>query len=153
MNNFSLKQKIIGAVVVIGLILIVIFQRGLYSSSGGNPVNSSQNEPSSATDIQLVKTNPSPLNDATILPNQTIEFTFNKELVNDPTKRVLFEPEVDYKIELSSDRKTVKIILNKPYELGAFYRVTIKPELKFEGDKTLNREENFNFKTIDYSGV
>lgn len=151
MTNLTLKQKIIGLIVAVGIALIAIFQQGLGGKSPA--ITPKLLDDSQTQEIKIISTNPSPLEETTILPTQTIEITFNQPLENAPEFRTIMDPKADYKIELSDDRKTAKIIPNKPYVLGGGYTLHILGNTKFEGKRELNREEIFHFKTISYSGV
>lgn len=159
--NLSLTQKIIAAVIAIGVILIAIFQMGL--GGMGFPVVEqsqesrvrSQEIPESA-DPQVVSTNPAPLKEkkeVTILPTQVLEFSFNRPLENVPETKITLEPTHDFKVELSEDRKTVKVIPVKPFELGQGYTIFIKSDTKFDGGKNLGSDTDFHFTTISYKGV
>jgi hypothetical protein len=156
MPNFSLKQKIIAAVVALGLILIAIFNFGLSTPSK----DESEATPEAAVNeartdkVVVVSTNPANLDGATILPTQPIEITFNLPLENEPELKRQWDPEdTDVKTELSSDRKTVKFTPNKPLIFGEDYTLTIKVDTKFEGQKRLDNELIYHIKTISYSGV
>lgn len=165
----NLKQKIIGIVVVLGIVLLVLYQTGWYGkitrkldsrfrsprfagAAGGNDGMKNQNIV--VQEIKIVSTNPSPLEESTILPTQTIELTFNQAVEGGTGEvKTLIEPKTDYKIELSDDRKTARVVPTKPYLLGQGYTLHILGNTKFEGKKELGREEIFHFKTISYSGV
>src|SRR3989338_264655 len=70
---------------------------------------------------QIISTKPDPLDNIIIPADQIIEISFNRPLQNAPEFRIKFEPKIEFKVELSSDRKTAKIIPIKPYELGSSY--------------------------------
>lgn len=117
------------------------------TSQAPSPVAQQSNSP------QIVSTNPDPLDNATIPASQIIEINFNIPLQNVPEFKTRMDPKIDYKVELSQDRKTAKIIPSKPYELGATYTFFISPESKFDGDGKLDGEKIFHFHTIKYTGV
>lgn len=149
MNNLSLKQKIIVAIVAIGIALIAIFKFDFYSTGAPQKnISADQNAPAS-----VVATNPSPLENSTILPTQTIEITFNKPIENAGEVKNKIDPKADIKVSLSDDRKTVKVTPNKPYELGQGYTFFITSDTKFDGHRLLGHEEVFHFTTISYNGV
>lgn len=155
MSKFSLKQIIIGVVAVVGALLILIFGRGLYSST---PTSQIQTEVKSAKiedskEIKVVSTNPENLDGSVILPNQTIEITFNQPMENRGEFKNKIEPVAEYEIKLSDDRKTAKIILAKPFNLGTGYTLFIKPDTKFDGKRTLDKEIIYHFNTISYKGI
>lgn len=149
-----LKQKIIAAVIALGLILIAIFNKGL-APKNESPINTPKKTGQQVqTDTpELISTNPSPLDGTTILPTQIIEFQFNLPLENDAETKITLDPKVEYKIELSNDKKTAKIIPLKPFTLGQGYTLSIKGDTKFQGKKTLGRDYGFGFRTIEYKGV
>lgn len=154
MINLSLKQKIIIAIVAIGLFLIAIFQRGLYQSgfSGNSPAQETNQEKTQIETPKVISTNPSPLEGAVITPTQEVEIIFNKPLVNDPA-RIIIEPSHKIRTELSSDHKTMKVIPIEPYTLGGGYTFTIKKDHGFDTGDKLPEDVIFHFRTINYSGV
>lgn len=110
--------------------------------------------PSSAsTSPTIISTKPDPLEGTIIKADEIIEITFSHPLENEPEFRRRFDPEIEYKIEVSSDKKVVKFIPEKPYELGVGYTLFISPETKFEGGGKLDGEKTFHFSTIKYRGV
>jgi hypothetical protein len=147
----STKTKIIAAVVAIGVILIAIFQFGLGGPGAERGVDTIQTE-----SPVVVATNPAAMKEkktVVVLPTQSIEITFNQPLENVPETRITIEPKADYKVELSSDKKTIKIIPVTPYSLGQGYSLFIKADTKFDGKKTLGSDVDFHFATISYNGV
>ncbi|MBI2011466.1 Ig-like domain-containing protein [Candidatus Daviesbacteria bacterium] len=154
--KFSLlKKPLIIIITVLGLLLIAIFQGGLYSKSETPvkdfPITADQ-EPKDETP-KVISTNPSPLEEATILPTQTLEINFNQPLVNIPETRIVIEPNIDFKVELTNNNKTLKIIPNDPFSLGQGYTLNIQVGTKFENNKTLSDPVIFHFKTIEYRGA
>lgn len=163
MINLTLKQKIIGAVVAIGIALIAIFNFGLWGKNKptlpAEPVanrNAGVSASQNSENIEIVSTLPAELKekkDVIVIPTQVIEITFNQQLENVPETRVVIEPELKYKVELWNDRKTVRIIPDKALTLGQGYTLFIKGDTKFEGKKTLGQDIDFHFTTISYRGV
>ncbi|MDO8570845.1 MAG: Ig-like domain-containing protein [Candidatus Daviesbacteria bacterium] len=159
MPKLNLKQIIIAIVTIIGALLILIFGRGLYSSPPASQKNTAVKSAQTETkdennkEIKVVSTNPEDLDGSTILPNQTIEITFNQPMENRGEFKNKIEPPADYEIKLSDDRKTAKIILAKPFKLGTGYTLFIKSDTKFDGKKTLDKEIIYHFNTISYKGV
>lgn len=102
---------------------------------------------------QVVSTKPDPLNDSIVPASQIIEITFNRPLENVGEFKVKIEPKTDFKVELSSDRKTAKITPVKPFELGTTYNMSIGTETKFDGVGRWGEEKVFQFRTIRYRGV
>ena len=147
----STKTKIIAIVLAIGAILIAIFKFGLGGMATPRPSDTSQSD-----SITVVSTNPAPLKEkkeVVVLPTQPIEVTFNQPLENIPETRITIEPKADVKVELSGDKKTLKITPNTPFALGQGYTMFIKGETKFDGKKTLGSDIDFHFATISYNGV
>lgn len=154
-----MKRKIIIAVIAIGAILFLIFQRGPYSKSAPTASNASPQpeftkQAASANDKPtIVSTKPEPLEDTIISATGIVEITFNRPLENVGEFKVRIEPKIDYKVELSSDRKTAKIVPVKPYKLGTTYTLFIGPESKFDGVGRWGEEKIYHFRTIRYTGV
>ena len=82
-----------------------------------------------------------------------IEISFNKPLQNVPEFKVRIEPKVDFKVELSSERKTAKITFIKPLDLGAAYTLTINPDTKFDEVGDWGQTKDFHFRTVRYRGI
>lgn len=152
----NLKKLIILVVAVAIIISGLFLWRKSQQSNRPNPANNSIQPSSSAqpTDKpQIISTKPDPLNEAIIPASQTIEITFNKSLENVGEFKLKMEPANEFKLELSQDRKTAKIIPVKPYELGVGYTIFIGPETKFDGIGRWGEEKIFHFRTIKYRGV
>lgn len=152
----GLKTKIIGFVVVLGLILIAIFNFGL----GGKPVSVTDTSPKEASlptgEPQLISTVPSELFEKKPLifvPDKIIELNFNAELENGPETKIVFDPPLEFDTKLSDDFKTARIYPKKPYKLGQGYTLFIKSDTKLKGGKTLGREYDLHFNVINYSGI
>lgn len=146
-----LKSKIL-----IGIILIVVVF--FISSKLGDKTAPAKDPGSSApvtqtTSPQVVSTKPLGSDKDILMQDQPIEITFNKPLENTGEFKHRLEPEIKYKLEISPDRKTVKIIPQEPYLLGTEYTLFIKPETKFDGAQNLGEEKIYHFKTIQYRGV
>lgn len=144
------------------IILVIIAIAGLILTRNTEPAKSNNNSTSNAQKSnasekdkpQIVSTKPEPLEEAIISATEVIEITFNRPLENVGEFKVRLEPEdVKYKLELSGDRKTGKIIPEKPYELGASFTLFIGPETKFDGVGRWGEEKIFHFKTIRYRGI
>jgi hypothetical protein len=142
------KQKIIGAIVAIGLVFIAIFGQGLYKhNTAPQAVESSD----ANSGVKVVSTNPPNLDGATISPTQTIWIKFNKPMVRDNT-RIVVEPQgADYKTDLSDDHKSIKIMAN--FQLGANYTITIKGGYGTDTGEHLDSDQVFHVQTISYNGV
>lgn len=157
MLNLNLKQKIMVGVAIIGALLILLFQRGIY---GKTTVESAiEKEPSNQTVVQqtdkpvVISTVPSPLEEAIIVPTQVIEITLNLPLENVGEFKNRIEPKSDYTVKLSDDRKTAKIIPTPLFNLGTTFTLFILTDSKFDGGKRLDHELIYHFKTLEYKGV
>ncbi len=102
---------------------------------------------------QVVSTNPSSLDGSTITPSQSVNITFNIPLQNKDEVKSSVNPLTPYAVSLSGDRKTVTITPVKPYGFSQQYTLKIGKETKFEGEKKLDNDLFFSFRTIDYRGV
>lgn len=102
---------------------------------------------------QLISTEPSPLENATILPTQDIKLTFSHPIENGGEFKYKIEPELKHTIKLSEDRKTVIISPIDAYPAGASFNLFIQPETKFDGGKKFNNDPIFHLQTIKYRGV
>lgn len=152
MSNLTFKQKLIAAIIAIGTILIIIFNRGfsmIAPDAGREEPGASQNQ---SQNLSVVGTSPDPLDGATILPMQVVEVQFSEGMVNDPA-RIILEPEVKYNAQLSADHKTMQIQPLEPYKLGQSYTLTIKSGYASDNGKKLESDKVFNFQTINYNGV
>ncbi|MBI3485835.1 Ig-like domain-containing protein [Candidatus Daviesbacteria bacterium] len=152
-NNLSLRQKIIGAIIAIGLILIAIFQNGLYHIPQNSTAASSnlvQKTPDNSHP-QLLSTKPE--DGAIIKPDQIIELAFDQPIENKGEVKHTLTPKIDYNLDLTSDRKTIKLAPVKTFELGQSYTLTIKQDTKFDNGKRLDHDIIYHFNTIAYSGV
>ncbi len=139
------KKTVVGIVIVIILIAIIAL---IFNRQG----SSSQPQEQSTTDISpdVVSTKPSPLDDSTILPTQGVEITFNTSLESATEVKYRLEPNVEVNLELSEDKKTLKITPKETFELGASYTLFILPDTKLEDKKTFGKEKVYHFKTIDF---
>lgn len=154
-----LKQKFIWIILVVGiLILILIFQKDLYSklkSADNTPqtVESVKQELPKDAEPQIISTKPDPLENAIISATEEVEITFNRPLENVGEFKVRIDPKIDYKVELSANRKTARIVPVKPYQLGTTYTLFIGPDTKFDGVGSWGKDKTFHFRTITYRGV
>ena len=102
---------------------------------------------------QIVSTKPDPLENTIVSATQVIEITFNRPLQNSGEFKLKMEPKIEVKVELSSDRKTAKIIPLKPFALGEDYSISIGPDTKFDGIQHWGQDKTYHFKTVKYTGV
>lgn len=150
--------RIILALIAASLLVAYLISR----QSSPIPEQSVQEDTSLSTDKpQITSTNPSPLEEGTtISPSQIIELTFNLPLENIGELKHELQPKADYKIELSQDRKTVKLIPQPIFTVGTTYTLTIKPDSKFNESpgnestkKILQNDITLRFKTPEYRGI
>lgn len=102
---------------------------------------------------KIVSTKPDPLDDNIVSANDTIEITFNLPIQNIGEFKSRLDPNIEYKVELSGDRKTAKIKPIKPLQLGTTYTLFIGTETKFDGVGRWGQEKIYHFRTIKYTGV
>ncbi|TSC87837.1 MAG: Uncharacterized protein G01um10147_340 [Microgenomates group bacterium Gr01-1014_7] len=148
-----MKQKttIILTILIIIFIMVITV---ILQKPGAAPQPENTPPPQTQDDKpRIVSTKPDPLEEAIVSATQTIEITFNRPLENKGEFKLRIEPKIDFNIELSSDRKTAKIIPLKPYELGQTYTLFIGTETKFDGLGRWGEEKIFHIKTVQYRGV
>lgn len=145
------RKIIIGTIIVITVtvVIIVIILREPPPTPTPAPATQNQQEQSP----KIVSTKPEPLEEAIITANEVIEITFNRPLENVGEFKARIDPKIDFKVELSGDRKTAKIIPAKTYDLGAGYTLFIGTETKFDGVGRWGEEKIFHFRTIKYRGI
>lgn len=156
MTRLNSKQLVVAILVILGIILTFFFLRGTKQSdpslsaakNNSQPTVVSQNDPP-----QIVSTKPDPLDKTIITADQIIEITFNRPLENVGEFKVKIEPKIEFKLELSGDRKSGRIIPAKPYELNSTYTISIGSDTKFDGVGNWGQDKSFQFRTIKYTGV
>lgn len=147
-----LNKKVITSIVII--ILIIVIYLGLNSFrtiTRSQPAQTSK--PNEDTHLKIVSTSPSPLDGATITPNQQIEIMFSQPLKSPGDLKYRIEPAIEFNLDLLNDKKVLKITPRTLYNLGASYTLYILPETIFENGEKFQTEVKFEFKTINYSGV
>lgn len=146
------KRKTAVLIIIILISAVAFFWKSRATVAPPTPPTPSQ-APSATDKPQIVSTKPDPLGDNIIGASDTIEITFNRPLENVGEFKSRIEPKIDYKVELSGDRKTAKITPAKPYQLGTTYTLFIGTETKFDGVGRWGEEKIYHFRTIKYSGV
>lgn len=150
MNHFSTWLKLIFSfVLIVGLVLIFFLVHNCFLNQSSSPLKS----PSPSNAITVVSTSPSPLENSTIFPTQSISVSFNQPISNGPDLKLRIDPPVDFAVNLSSDKKTVTISFKKPLDLGQGYTLFVPADAKFDGGKTLGQDYVYHFATIAYTGV
>lgn len=143
-----IKNKLVIAVIIFITVIAVI----IFKNSPNKPEAQIPKE-----ELKILSTNPSPLENATILPTGTIEITFNKPVVTSEFKH-RFDPELEHSVEVvrginNSYGQTFKISFKKPLQLGSGYTLFILPNTHTENGLKLDTEVIYHFKTIEYKGV
>lgn len=113
--------------------------------------------PSPSDQLQIISTKPSPLDEVTILPTDSIEITLNKPVVVSELKH-RFDPDIEHEVKVikginNSYGQTFRIIFKKPLPLGSGFTLFILKETHTEEKQLIDKEYIFHFKTIKYSGV
>ena len=154
-QSFQIYMKFVKFIIII----IVIFFLAIFAYSQIKPKSEDSKEtnpPKSQTQNdspKIISTKPDPLEEATVPAVDSIEITFNKPLQNPSEFKVRIEPKIDFKIELSSDKETGKIILEKPLDLGMSYALYIGRDTKFDGVGEWGMDKEFHFRTVSYKGI
>lgn len=153
----SLQQKLIAAVVAIGLLLIALFNFGLGGMSIPIINNNTQPSSESSSAPAIVSSEPVQLfkkETLVVSPSQVFKLNFNVPLQNAPETRIVFEPAHEINVELTNYNKTAVITPKVPFKLGQGYTIFIKSETKLEEEgKTLGQGYDFHFNVINYSGI
>lgn len=147
-----MKKQIIFIIIIISIIFITY---SVWQNKHTPKLEQPKNQPVAVQDDspRIVSTKPDPLDNNIVSASEPIEITFNKPLQNVPEFKIRIEPRPDYKVELSSDRKTAKIIFNKPLDLGTGFTLYIQPDTKFDEVGEWKQDKTFHFRTIKYTGV
>ena len=142
---------------IIIIIIIILGPLAIFAYSQIKPESETSKETipsiSDNDSPKIVSTKPTPLEEATVPAVDSIEITFNKPLQNPSEFKVRIEPKIDFKIELSSDKKVGKIILEKPLDLGMSYTLYIGRDTKFDGVGEWGMDKEFHFRTVSYKGI
>ena len=149
-----MKKNIVLLFVVTILLLASFF---IYKNQIVKKTNSFANNHQQPDVLRLIKTNPDPLENATILPIQDLEFTFNMPIYRSEFKH-RFDPDVERTVEVVNgidfEHGTVmRIKFNKPLGLGGGYTLFVESGTKVNEKLRLGRDYIYHFKTIGYRGV
>lgn len=146
------KKLIVGVTVALGIILMALFALGFGGKQvpANQPNGLSQNQ---SPNPHVISTKPSPLENTTIVPTQTIEVTFSHPIENTGEVKYRLEPNTEVNLSLSDDRKTVRIEPKQSFELGQGYTLFIQQDTKFDEGKRQDSDAVFHFSTIPYKGV
>ena len=141
--------------------LIIAFGLFMFTRVNKSPVNNGEKANQaeiSDNQLKIIATNPNPLDDATILPTQSIEITFNKIIPKSEFKHE-FSPEIpSHEVEAlngpdANNGSVMKINFKEPLQLGAGYSLTISSGTRTGDGKSIDKEYIYHFKTIQYKGV
>lgn len=146
------KQIVLGALIIIVVATFLVKGSVLQdkSTKKAPEINTKQEE----DQLKIISTNPNPLDEAVILPTQSIEFKFNKSISVSEFKHRL-DPEVGHKIEAeeNSTGTTIRITFDKPLELGNGYTLFVLSNTNSKDKSSLGQEFQYHFSTIKYKGV
>lgn len=149
----SQRKNLITVVVIVVIIILIGLVVTKKPTTEVDTVASTPPPVNQNESPRIVSTKPDPLEDTIVSATEIVEITFNRPLENVGEFKSRIEPKIDYKVELSGDRKTAKIIPEKPYELGTTYTLFIGTETKFDGVGRWGEEKIYHFKTIRYRGI
>lgn len=143
------------------LVILILLISGFYlykTTNKSKSITPVKQETAQPKDISkeppfIVSTKPDPLEENLVSGSEPVEITFNRPLENVGEFKSRIEPEIEYKVELSPDRKTARIIPAKPYPLGTTFTLFIGPDSKFDGVGAWGKDKIYHFKTIKYTGV
>ena len=150
------KTKLIVLFIALAVGSLVYFKPKIENKFNKSALQNSQTEKTQNQQDEsprIISTKPDPLDETIVPATQVIEITFNKPLQNVPEFKLRIEPKYEYNVELSSDRKTAKIIPLKSLELGAAYTLYIGRDTKFEKTGEWGKDQTFRFRTVKYRGV
>ena len=150
------KTKLIVLFIALAVGSLVYFKPKIENKFNKSALQNSQTEKTQNQQDEsprIVSTKPDPLDETIIPATETIEITFNKPLQNAPELKLRIEPKYEYSVELSSDKKTAKIIPLKSLELGATYTLYIGRDTKFEETGEWGKDQTFRFRTVKYRGI
>ena len=135
---------------IIGILVISVIAF-LYQKQTATPET---NEPEQ---LKITSTKPATLDEATILPTDTIEITLNKPIYRSELKH-RFDPEINHEVETINgiDKElgqTFRIIFQEPLGLGKGYTLFILSNTHDQENHNLDHEYIYHFKTISYRGI
>lgn len=138
-------------ILLVAILLAILFFVVKKEVPKSNVVNSSSDN------LQLISIIPNPLDNATILPTQNLEFTFNQPLFKSEFK-YKFDPTIEHEVEVVSGRdtqfgSTFRIKFKKPLPLGSGFTLMIEAGTKVDEQHKLDRDYIYHFQTIRYQGV
>lgn len=148
-----MNKKLLLILAVILIMGSVFYLKGVKNEPKKENDTTKQTPVSENEKPAIVATNPDPLEGAIVSGSQPVELVFNRSLENEGELKLRFEPPIDYKISLSSDRKKATITPQQPYELSQTYTLFVKGDSKFTGFGAWGEEKTFHFQTVKYRGI
>ncbi|OGE15852.1 hypothetical protein A3F00_04745 [Candidatus Daviesbacteria bacterium RIFCSPHIGHO2_12_FULL_37_11] len=145
------KQIILGIVIVLSL-AVLIFVSSLFKI--GTSTKQETETIQVNDELEIISTNPDPLEGAVVMPSQIIEIKFNK-IISVSEFKHKFDPELEHEV-IPEDEKlgtTFKIKFKKPLDLGSGYTLYILPDTNGVDKKILGKDVIYHFSTIKYKGV
>lgn len=103
-------------------------------------------------DVEIISTDPSPLDNIIITKDQVVKITFSNNLENVPEFKYSINPKINLKVELSGDKKTISFTPEKGFVLGTAYTLGVSIDTKFEGGKRLKEGKIYHFQTVAFRG-
>lgn len=152
MINQFISKKVIAVLAVVGVILILVFQKG-FNAPSLPAANNKPADQSQSNEVKMLSTDPTNLEGSTILPTQVISVTFSHPIENTGEFKHRFEPEVPHTLKLSEDKKTITIAGDPSFQVGVGYTLHISNDTKFDGGKRLRDTQYVHFRTISYRGI
>jgi len=151
-----MKKQIVILILILSAAGVLFIVKGNFKKADQENQKLSQGKQPAEDELKIVSTTPDPLEGATILPTQNIEFKFNKQIAVSEFKH-RFDPNVDHNVEVNYNKQTnitiVTIKFSKPLDLGNGYTLFVLANTDSEDGKKLNRDYNYHFSTIKYKGV
>ncbi len=141
-------------ILIVGLLIFNYWQTNKFTAS---PLNNQKTDLPPEEQLKIISTNPNPLDEATILPTQNIEITFNKPIYRSQFKHKL-DPDIEHEVEVVNgvDKEfgsTMKIVFKNPLPLGSGYSLFIYGNTTTEDNLPLGSDIVYHFKTIKFRGI
>ena len=150
-----MKKLLVVGIIVLVLVFSFVFKDKIFKVAG-KPIEPEISNEVTEDKLEIISTNPDPLEGAVILPSQSIEIKFNK-IISVSEFKHKFDPEVEHEVKVISDNTEestiIKISFKKPLELGNGYTLFVLANTISEDNKLLNRDFVYHFSTIKYRGV
>lgn len=152
-NKIVLTKLFFALLIITAVIGIYIYMQTPQTTAPAQPQPEPTAKQSNDNQPKVVSIKPDPQAAPVLLPTQTIEITFNIPVENPGEFKHKFDPQFDYEVKISDDRKTIIIRPKATYPLGQGITFIISPETKFDNKEKLEGEVIYHFQTIQYRGV